>query len=303
LDFDLYRVNVPIRGVSDAHLSVVDLWPEGARNTVMFVHGYAGCLDTWEFQINYFARNYRVVAPDLRGHGQSDAPFTEYTMTELVTDLQTIVETLDLPEKFILVGHSFGGSICVEYANAHPERLAKLVLIATAGEYPISKSVAMIYRMPLAFFRPWWKYRPRWNAEIHTLKRMMNNNLRKWQGWPLLRNIRTPTLIVTGERDSYFPRNVFDDVGKMVPDAEIYDVGSAKHKVQLERHQAVNRAIEHNSTLKIVDMDGKLVYSTEVKAGSSNVVVPVNNFGAGVYQYYLQTSKGVSKSLRLTVTK
>jgi len=244
LDFDLYRVEVPIPGLSGANLSVIDIWPEGAQKTIMFVHGYAGCAETWEFQINFFAREYRVIAPDLRGHGQSDAPFTDYTMPELVSDLHAIAETLRLPEKFILIGHSFGGSICVEYANAHPEQLEKLVLIATAGEYPLPRAAALAYRIPTALFRPWWEYRPRWNAEIHVMKRMMLNNLRQWQGWPLLRNITTPTLIVTGERDRYFPRYVFDDVGKMVPGAEIYDVGSAKHKVQLERHQAVNRAIK-----------------------------------------------------------
>ncbi len=243
LDFTLYRVDVPIPGVSNANLSVIDIWPEGAQQTIMFVHGYAGCAETWEFQANHFARNYRVIVPDLRGHGQSDAPYTDYTMPELVADLQAIVTHLNLPEKFILAGHSFGGSICVEYANAHPERLEKLVLIATAGEYPLPKLAALVYRIPTPFFRFWWKYRPRWNAEIHVVKRMMLNNLMKWQGWPLVRNISTPTLVITGERDRYFPRYVFDDLGKMVPGAEIYDVGSAKHKVQLERHQAVNRAI------------------------------------------------------------
>jgi long-chain acyl-CoA synthetase len=244
LDFNLYRVDVPIRGLAGAELSVIDIWPEGVEKTIMFVHGYAGCAETWEFQINYFARAYRVVAPDLRGHGQSDAPLTQYTMPELVDDLQTIADTLNLPEKFVLVGHSFGGSICVEYANVHPERLEKLVLIATAGEYPLPRRVTWAFRLPTAFFRPWWNYRPRWNAEIHVMKRMMLNNMRQWQGWPLLRNITTPTLIITGERDSYFPRYVFDDLSKMVPGAEVYDVGSAKHKVQLERHRAVNRAIE-----------------------------------------------------------
>ncbi|MCK6626423.1 MAG: alpha/beta fold hydrolase [Anaerolineae bacterium] len=244
LDFNLYRVDVPIRGLTGAELSVIDIWPEGVQKTIMFVHGYAGCAETWEFQINHFARSYRVVAPDLRGHGQSDAPLTQYTMPEMVDDLQTIADTLKLPEKFILVGHSFGGSICVEYANAHPERLEKLVLIATAGEYPLPRRVTWAFRLPNAFFRPWWEYRPRWNAEIHVLKRMMLNNMRRWQGWSLLRNITTPTLIITGERDSYFPRYVFDELSQMVPGAEVVDVGSAKHKVQLERHQAVNRAIE-----------------------------------------------------------
>jgi long-chain acyl-CoA synthetase len=244
LDFDLYRVDVPIRGLADAELSVIDIWPEGVEKTIVFVHGYAGCAETWEHQINYFVRSYRVVAPDLRGHGQSDAPLTQYTMPELVADIQTIAETLDLPEKFVLAGHSFGGAICVEYANAHPERLEKLVLIATAGEYPLPRLATWAIRLPTAFYRLWWRYRPRWNADIHVMKRMMLNNMCRWHGWPLLRNISTPTLIITGQRDSYFPRCVYDDLAKMVPGAEIYDVGTAKHKVQLERHQAVNRTIE-----------------------------------------------------------
>jgi len=244
LDFSLYRVHVPIQGLSDMALSVVDLWPEGAQRAIMFVHGYAGCAETWEYQVNHFGRAYRVIVPDLRGHGQSDAPFTKYSMSELTEDINTIAEALNLPEKFILVGHSFGGSICVEYTNAHPERLEKLVLIATAGEYPLPRSASLLSRIPAAAFRPWWKYRPRWNAEIHVMKRMLLNNMRQWQGWSLLRTIRTPTLIITGERDRYFPRAVFENVSNMVQGAEVINVGMSKHKVQLERHQAVNRAIE-----------------------------------------------------------
>lgn len=244
LDFNLYRVNVPIKHSPGFNLSVIDLAPEQVQRAIVFVHGFAGVAESWEFQINYFSSFYRVVAPDLRGHGQSDAPYTEYTMPELVEDIETIANELDLPEKFILVGHSFGGSICVEYADAHPERLEKLVLIATAGEYPVPRAASLLSKVPIYIMRPLWKYRPRWDAEIHVMKRMFLNNMRKWKGWTQLRNISTDTLIITGERDNYFPRYVFDDVGKMVPNAEIYDVGSAKHKVQLERHEAVNRAIE-----------------------------------------------------------
>jgi long-chain acyl-CoA synthetase len=245
LDFSLYRQDVPIRGIANANLSVIDIEPEGAEQTIFFVHGYAGCAETWEHQINFFAlqQGNRVIAPDLRGHGQSDAPFTRYTMDELVTDIITIADELELPEKFVLVGHSFGGSICVEFANAYPERLDKLVLIATAAEYPLPRFASFLSRVPVAVFRPLWKYRPRWNAEVHVMKRMMLNNLRTWQGWSHMRNITTPTLIITGERDTYFPRRVFEEVGKIVPGAEVVDVGVSKHKVQLERHEAVNRAI------------------------------------------------------------
>jgi long-chain acyl-CoA synthetase len=244
LDFDLYLVKVAIHGLAGANLSVIDLHPEGIEQSIVFVHGFAGCGETWEHQINHFAREFRVIVPDLRGHGQSDAPYSQYTMDEMVEDLHSIVEELNLPEKFVLVGHSFGGSICVEYAHAFPERLEKLVLIATAGEYPLPRAASWLSRVPSSVFRPVWKYRPRWNAELHVMKRMLFNNLHKWKGWLMLQNITTPTLIITGERDTYFPRSVFDKVAKMVPHAAVIDVGKAKHKVQLERHQAVNRALE-----------------------------------------------------------
>lgn len=246
LDFSLYRVDVPIKGLAKAELSAINIIPEGAEETIVFIHGYAGCAETWEHQISHFSlkHNYHVVAPDLRGHGQSDAPFSRYTMDELVEDLDHMMDSLGVTGKFILVGHSFGGSVCIEYAAAHPERLDKLILIATAGEFPLPRAVNWLSRVPVAILRPFWPYRPRWNAELHVMKRMMLNNLRVWKGWEKLEKLTTPTLVITGARDTYFPRWVFEDVGKRIPGAEVHDVGAAKHKVQLERHQAVNRAIE-----------------------------------------------------------
>lgn len=243
LDFDLYRVNVPMPGVVGDQLSVIDIRPEEVERTIVFVHGYAGCAETWERQINYFAKEYRVVVPDLRGHGQSDAPYTRYAMPELVADLYAISQHLRLPPQFDLVGHSFGGAVCVEYASAHPEQISHLVLIATAGEYPVPKAVALAYRLPTALLRPVWDYRPRWNAELHVMKRMANNNMLQWRGWGMMRSLRVPTLVITGERDTYFPRQVVEQVAQTIPGAERVDVGASKHKIQLERHQAVNRAI------------------------------------------------------------
>ena len=244
LDFDLYRVKVPLSDCPGAFVSVIDLWPQDVEQTIVFQHGFAGVAESWEYQLTYFANQFRVVAPELRGHGQSDAPHTDYTMQELISDLHTVVEELKLPEKFILIGHSFGGSICVEYANAYPERIAKLVLVATAGEYPLPKAASFLFHIPIRVAVPFWRYRRRWDAEYHVLKKMFVNNLRQWQGWSLLRNITADTLVITGERDTYFPRYIYDDVAKLIPDAEVYDIGTAKHKVQLERHDAVNRAIE-----------------------------------------------------------
>ena len=244
LDFDLYRVKVPIPGYEGSHLSVIDLSPQDIEQTIVFQHGFAGVAESWEYQLTYFAHQFRVVAPELRGHGQSDAPHSQYDMRELVEDLHAVVTSLNLPQEFILVGHSFGGAICVEYANAYPERIAKLVLVATAGEYPLPKAASLLFHIPIKLAVPFWRYRRKWDAEYHVLKKMFLNALHQWQGWSLLRNIMAESLVITGERDTYFPRYIYDDVAKLMPNAEVYDIGSAKHKVQLERHEAVNRAIE-----------------------------------------------------------
>ena len=244
LDFNLYRVRVPIPDYPGHNLSVIDLHPQGVESTILCQHGFAGVAESWEYQLAHFSNKYRVVAPDLRGHGQSDAPHSDYTMAELVQDMHDVVEALDLPDRFILAGHSFGGSVCIEYALAHPERLEKLILVATAGEYPLPKIAALLFRIPVHFALPFWRYRRKWDAEYHVLKNMFLNNMYGWQAWHQLDNISNETLVITGERDNYFPRYVYDDVAKLIPGADVHDVGSAKHKVQLERHEAVNRAIE-----------------------------------------------------------
>ncbi|UCG25265.1 MAG: alpha/beta fold hydrolase, partial [Chloroflexota bacterium] len=244
LDYNLYRVDVPIPGLAGDDLSVIDIRPEGVEQTIVFLHGFAGCAETWEHQINHFSQEYRVVAPDLRGHGQSDAPFTRYTMGELVADLYKISQYLELPEQFILVGHSFGGSIAVEYASAHPEQISHLVLIATAVEWPVPRIASFFFRLPAAFFRLWWPYCGRWNCQVHTFKRMAVNNLEKWRGRARMESLAVPTLVITGARDNYFLRRVYEDVGQAIPSADVVDIGASKHKVQLERHKAVIRTID-----------------------------------------------------------
>ncbi len=57
LDFSLYSVDGPVRGVSGAALSMIDLWPQAVERAIMFVHGYGGCAETWEYQINHFAND------------------------------------------------------------------------------------------------------------------------------------------------------------------------------------------------------------------------------------------------------
>ena len=90
-------------------LSSIMLTQIGIEKTIMFVHGYAGCAETWEFQINHFARSYRVVAPDLRGHGQSAVTPGDYRLEQLADDLLDLADAQGL-DRFDLCGVSIGGS-------------------------------------------------------------------------------------------------------------------------------------------------------------------------------------------------
>lgn len=77
---------------------------------------------------NHLARDHRCLAFDLRGHGASDAPLDAYRMDDFVDDLGAAVEMLS-PARPILIGHSFGGSVALAYADRNPERVGALVML------------------------------------------------------------------------------------------------------------------------------------------------------------------------------
>lgn len=107
---------------------------EGARRHLLLVHGFTGAKDDFEDHIEDLAAlGWHVVAPDLRGHGQSDHPDGEdaYSLEIFADDVANLVDDLGW-DTFVLLGHSMGGMIAGAYAISHPERLAGLVLMDTS---------------------------------------------------------------------------------------------------------------------------------------------------------------------------
>lgn len=100
---------------------------------VLFVHSYAGTSAHWQAQLDHLRRSRRAVAINLRGHGGSGEPVDlDYSIPSLAQDIAAVADALDL-QRFVLVGHSLGGSVAAAYAAAHPERLAGLVLVGAPG--------------------------------------------------------------------------------------------------------------------------------------------------------------------------
>lgn len=244
LDLDLYRTEVSVSISPRVRLSVIDAGPRDAEHTILFIHGFGGFALQWEKQLLSFADRYRVVAPDLRGHGLSDHPRSEYTMAEHVSDLERIVEQLKLPPQFVVVGHSFGGAIAAAFTIKHQTQVEKLVLIGTASSFRLGIQQDLITKLPIEPFEPLRPYLPiKYNAPFFVMKRMYLSTVANWDGRQVLPNVRVPTLIILGVRDLVFEQARYDEVADLIPGAQVAKIPVSAHMVQLERSEAVNRAI------------------------------------------------------------
>jgi pimeloyl-ACP methyl ester carboxylesterase len=109
--------------------------PKGAP-TVLLVHGLFATADlNWSLAMPVLASRFRVVAPDLRGHGRG-LPTRRFDGTECADDLAALVQALDLGP-VIVVGYSLGGLVAQLLARRHPDMVAGLVLCATATSFEV----------------------------------------------------------------------------------------------------------------------------------------------------------------------
>jgi long-chain acyl-CoA synthetase len=244
IDFDLYRHE--IRASSDplVRLSAIDVSPERPLRTIVFVHGFGGKAEQWQYQMQKFAMDNRVIALDLRGHGLSNKPSTGYDMPRLQLDLEAALTQLKVTTPFVLVGHSFGGAIVTEYAINHPENIEKLILIATAGEFKLKPLFHLALKLPPSILQVVGLFTREWlHAPPHALREFYLHNLAIWSGWESFAKLKMPTLVIRGHRDIVFDRPLFEKVAASIPGAEDADIGTSGHRVLLERHEAVGRAI------------------------------------------------------------
>jgi len=111
-------------------------WGNVGAPPLVLVHGGRDHARSWDWVARELRRDFHVIAPDLRGHGDSSwALGGHYTLAEFTLDLAQLIDLLDVP-KVALVGHSLGGAVSIQYAAVFPERVAKLVAIEGLGPPP-----------------------------------------------------------------------------------------------------------------------------------------------------------------------
>src|SRR5580700_11041376 len=125
-------------------------WPDGARLTfraddgleivgevrgqgdtaLIFLHGWCGDREYWEHQVEVFAADYRVVALDQAGHGESGKGRKAWTADSLAGDVEAVVKALGL-KRVILVGHSMGGPVALLAAKRMPKTVVAVIGVDT----------------------------------------------------------------------------------------------------------------------------------------------------------------------------
>lgn len=106
---------------------------EGEGEPLVLIHGLSGSTTHWFFQIPEFSKHYKVIAYDVRGHGQTDKPKQEYSIKLFADDLKGLLDKLGV-DKTHLIGISMGGYIAQQFALDYPDKVKSLVLADTASE-------------------------------------------------------------------------------------------------------------------------------------------------------------------------
>lgn len=116
---------------------------EGRGEALLLVHGMAGSSVTWREIAPRLADKYRVIAPDLLGHGNSSKPRTDYSLGAFAVGLRDLLDELGV-ESATVVGHSMGGGIAMQFLYQHPDYCRRLVLISSGGLGP---EVGLVLRL------------------------------------------------------------------------------------------------------------------------------------------------------------
>lgn len=107
----------------------------GKGPALLFIHGLTGSQRNWAHLIDALNHDHRVLAPDLFGHGASAKPKGDYSLTAHAATMRDLLDLLGI-DRVTLVGHSFGGGIAMQFCYLFPERVERLVLVASGGLGP-----------------------------------------------------------------------------------------------------------------------------------------------------------------------
>ncbi len=111
----------------------VRIWNDSAPQSFLFLHGHEDCAATFQFVVDHLPNDWRIIAPDWRGHGQSQWSHDSYMMQNYISDLDQIIDHYFPDQRVNILGHSMGGNALGLYAGVRPERMDRLIVLDAFG--------------------------------------------------------------------------------------------------------------------------------------------------------------------------
>lgn len=216
---------------------------------VLLVHGYTDSSFSYSRVMPLLDRNYRILAIDQRGHGDSDKPETGYEMSDLSEDIAAFLDAVGAKTATV-VGHSMGSFVAMQTALDHPELVNRLVLIGTAPtannsnvqsfvnavnalKDPIPREFAHEFQvgtsspdLPKEFFAK--VVDESMKLPAHVWKKALAGVVARDYG-PDLKKINIPVTIVWGEKETVFGREEQQQLIKGLPNAKLIVYSASGH--------------------------------------------------------------------------
>ncbi len=234
---------------------------------LVFVHGFPLSRGVWQKQIEALRPSYRVVAPDLRGLGESEPQPGPTTMAQCAADLRALLQQL-ATGPVVLIGHSMGGYVALAFARQFPEMLRGLVLVCTkagqdnseaaAGRRALAEKVkakgvhVVLDEMAPKMLSP-GNQDPQMAAQVFGFMASSKpagvvgallGMAERPDATSLLAQITVPTLVITGADDALIPRAESDKLAGAIPGAQLTVIPHAGHLVAFEQPDEFNRVLK-----------------------------------------------------------
>jgi pimeloyl-ACP methyl ester carboxylesterase len=259
---------------------------EGEGPPLIFCYGIACSSLHWTYQIDELRKYYRCIYFDYRGHRNTPLPedLNTLSLESSVKDMTAVLDFLDV-KKAVILGHSMGVNVALEFAHAHPERVLGLVLANGTPKKPLDTLLGPGYMAPafkaLSYFQrekpDWvnaaWKVQEKTKVigdalgrlgfntaltepgDIRTYARQiaelppavltrMMENYQHSDSTPWLHEIKTPALILSGDKDIVTPPKTQKLMAQLMPNSELVNVRHGSHCSTLDLPEYVGLLIE-----------------------------------------------------------
>jgi pimeloyl-ACP methyl ester carboxylesterase len=203
---------------------------------LLLLHGGTGIGADWRHVFPTDPAGYRVVVPDLRGHGRSTNPSRQFTFRQCARDVLALLDALQI-DRATAIGLSMGAKTLLHAATEQPDRITAMVLVSATPYFPQQmRDVAATFDASTLTESEWTTLRQRHvhgDDQIRALWEMTRSFATSYDDMaftpPLLGTIRARTLIVHGDRDPLYPVELALDLYRAIPSAALWIVPNGGH--------------------------------------------------------------------------